>query len=222
MAARIQIDGQDDHACAGLLGSLEHHPCRRPLAGRVELEPDGLAAGRDDILDGGRRHVRQDLQVLPRAGGPGRGEFGLRMKRGLAADRRQHDRRREFFVEQLCLEADAARVDHAHRPQVDVAERAPVGDQRLVAVRAGREVAVVRRRQLVLCHGVEVEDVQGVVGRVDQEVGKLDQVERLLGQYAPGGRAGDQRAGGEKLQKTSSCYGFQSALLSTRRCAVEP
>ncbi len=134
------------------------------------------------------------------------------MKGALAAHRCQHDRRFERLVEQGCLEANVTRVDHAHRPQVDILEGAPIRRQGFVAIGSRREVTIVSPRQPVLRGGMEVEDIQRFFRRVDQVIGQLQGIEGLLGQQSPERRAPEKWACRQKREEPTSRQCFHCIL----------
>ena len=96
------VDRDDDGSGAGLLGAPGQRLGDLPFVGRVELEPDRPAARLDRLLDRGRRHGREHLQVVAalraaRATASSPSSWKARLRAG----RRHHDRAAVGRAEQL-------------------------------------------------------------------------------------------------------------------------
>ena len=101
------------------------------------------------------------------------GDFRVRVKRFLAADRCENDRRVEGRVQQGRGEIYLRRVDHPHCTQVDALKGSPIRAQGFVTVGTGSKVSVVRSRKHMLRNVMKVEDVQCRVRRLYQELGQM-------------------------------------------------
>lgn len=95
------------------------------------------------------------------------GYFGVGVECTLAADRGEENRTGVFQAEQMHACVDLARIDQAAGLDAHFGVVLAVGAQGGVAIDAGRQVAVVRRRQRLAGGGFEIEYVQRILGRVD-------------------------------------------------------
>ena len=92
------------------------------------------------------------------------------MKRTLAADGVDDDRRIPGRAEEIHGHVDVADAHHAAHPQAVIRKSRGIGLQRRVAVDAGREIAEMRRRQFRAREPLEIEHVERLVGRGDEFV----------------------------------------------------
>ena len=167
---------------AGLLGAPRQALGHFPFVRRIELEPHRPAARLDRLLDRGRGHRREHLQVIALAGGARDRELAVLVE-GLVGRRgRQHDRAGIALAEQFHAQVQGLDVDHAPRPELELQEALAVGAQRDLAVDAGRHVAEMRRRHVLVHDRLEVEDVDGLARRGDQLVERACAPHRGIGQ----------------------------------------
>ena len=171
VAAAGTIHRNRDGKGARLLRALDHRLRHLPFVGGVELVPDRRAARGDDILDADAGCGREDLQMIAGLGGASGGSLAVVMERALAADRRQHDRRIVFRAEDVDAHIDLAHVDEPPRPELEFQEPLAVGAQGHFVVDAGGHVAEMRRRDVLAADRLEIEDVDRLLGRVDEIFG---------------------------------------------------
>src|SRR5689334_6914895 len=88
------------------------------------------------------------------------GDLALGMKGLLAPERIDDDRRFPLRVQQLNRLVDLRDVHEAPRTQIPSRESVAIRADRSVVVRAGVEIAPVRYRNLLVRHGLEVEDAE--------------------------------------------------------------
>jgi hypothetical protein len=103
-------------------------------------------------------------------GGARDGKLSVRMKGAVAARRRDHDRAVVGRAQNIRAHVDLADVDQPARAQGEFAEALPIGAQRDFVVGAGRHVAEMRRRHVLLHHRLEIEDVDRLARVLDQFV----------------------------------------------------
>ena len=145
--------------------------------------------------------------MVPALRGLGDGELAVGMKGPVAAGRRDHDRAVVADAEDLDAHVDLADVDQPPRPQLELPEALAVGAQRHLVVDAGRHVAEMRRRDVLLHHRLEVEHVERLPGVGDQLVEIARRPVHRIGQpqlLPPGRCARQQRACRQELQQAAA------------------
>ena len=85
------------------------------------------------------------------------------VKEFVAANRAHEDRRIILGAEKLYAGIDFGHVIEPAREQLEFQEPLAVGAQRDLVVDAGRHVAEMRRRHVLMCHWLEVENVDRVL-----------------------------------------------------------
>ena len=138
--------------------------------------------------------------------------LAVRMIGFMAAGRIDDDRRLIFLSENFRAHVDLADVDEAARPELEFQKALAVGPQRHVVVDAGRHVAEMGRRHVLVHHRLEIEDIERlfraryqmivVARRPDKRIGRPFRI-RLRGQRREAG-PGEQRACGEKLDEAAA------------------
>ena len=128
------------------------------------------------------------------------GDFGVRVKCPMGADRGQDDGTRPRTAKQLDRHVDLTDIHEPPHAQLKAREPFPVRPERAVVVRSGRDVAEVGDRQPFACDRLEVEDVQRLAGGVDDRVEALA---RLPGRGGDG-RGIQQRASSQKLEQPAA------------------
>ena len=146
--------------------------------------------------------------MIALAGGARHGQLAVLVE-GLVGRRgRQHDRARIGLAEQLHAQVQRLDVDHAPRPELELQEAFAVGAQGHLVVDAGRHVAEMRRRHVLVHHRLEVEDVDGLARRGDQLVERARAPYRRIGQALllrqRLGSVGHERTRSKELQETTT------------------
>ena len=147
--------------------------------------------------------------MVAQPGGLGDGDLRVRVKGPVAAGRRDDDRTVEFRTKNLDAHIDLADIDEPPRPQLEFLETVTIGAQRHFVVDAGRHVAEMRGRNVLLHHRLEVEDIESLVqfGNHFARVARRP-VDRI-GPTQPFRESAmrEQRTGGEILQQIAAIGG---------------
>jgi hypothetical protein len=104
------------------------------------------------------------------ARGLGNSNLAFRVKEFVAASRAHENRRIIFGVEKLHAGVDLGHIIEAARTELEFQEPLTVCAQRDFVVDAGRHVAEMRRRHVLVCHRLEVEHVNRVLRAFNQFV----------------------------------------------------
>jgi hypothetical protein len=132
-------------------------------------------------------------------------DLALVVEGSLAADRREHDRACIFHSEDLGRHVDLADVDQPARTELEFQEAFAVGAQRDLVVDARGHVAEMRGRNVLAADRFEIEDVDRLLGRLDELVGAHGRPHQRIGKLAAGRKPfagkGVKPSGGE--QRTS-------------------
>ena len=148
--------------------------------------------------------------------GAGGRDLAVGVKRLLAADRRDDDRGGVSHAEDVDAHVDLADVDEPPRPELEFEEALAVGAQGHFVVDAGGHVAEMRRRHVLPAHRLEIEDVDGLLRRLDEVVRLPRPPHQRIGhhrlgqqRFGQGGRAArsQQRTRGEILQEAAAVRG---------------
>ena len=180
--------------------ALTDLPDRTPVGVAVELEPDGAAAGRHDVLDGLAGRVRERHDVAAGVDGAGHLDLAARMEGAERAAGAEEDRGVGVVAEERHRHVDAADVDQAPDAELVLREPLAVGAVGPLVLGAAEEgdVPVV---QLLLGDGLEIEDRQRVLRRRDELRRGAALAERLLAE-----RVEDRRR--------SPCFGPAGTIAS--------
>src|SRR5262245_29669834 len=148
---------------------------------------------------------------------PGGGDLALVMKGSLAADRREHDRACILLPEDLGRHVDLADVDQPARPELEFQEAFAISAQRDLVVDAGGHVAEMRGRNVIAADRLEIEDVDRLLGRLDEVVGAHGRPHQRIGKLGPGRKpfagegfkpsGGKQRTSGQELKELAPAGG---------------
>ena len=163
-----QIHRQHHRRAARPLRTADQFPRYVPASGRIELVPERRAAGTRNVADWCRTHAGQHLQTTGAACRPCGRQLAIGMKAALRTDRTEHDRAGMRFTEQRHRRVNAGDVNQPPRTQIVAIERGAVRQQGLLAERAGRDIAIVRRRQHFARRFAEIEHVDGQSGVGDR------------------------------------------------------
>ncbi len=129
-----------------------------------------------------------------------------------------------FCSENLRAHIDLADVDKAARTELKLLKALAVGPQRHIVVDAGRHVAEMRGRHVLVHHRLEIEHVECflrtrnqvlVVTRCPHE--RVGRPLRVLLRQRREARAGKQRTCGEELDETAAARGFFGGQLHDGR-----
>ncbi len=150
-------------------------------------------------------------------------KFAVLVKGAVRPGRRHDDRTGIGLAEQFHAHVDLADIDQAPRPQLKFLEALAVGAQGDLVVDARSHVAEMRRRQVLVRHELEIEDIDGVARRSDQLLEQprppqrgIGQALQFLGQCLA---AGEQRARGKELQEAATIGPRAIGPLAIGQCA---
>src|SRR6185503_4272631 len=129
----------------------------------------------------------------------------LLVERAIGAGRRHDDRAAIRLAEQFHSRVELADIDQPPLPQLEFLEALAVGAQGGVVVDARRHVAEMRRRQVLVGHQLEVEDVERFARAADQLIERARTPDHRVGQaldlLGEGRRAAEQRTARQELQQ---------------------
>src|SRR5215831_17519778 len=117
---------------------------------------------------------------------PSGGDLALVVKGSLAADRREHDGACIFQPEDLGRHVDLADVDQPARTKLEFQEALAIGAQRDLVVDAGGHVAEMRGWNVLAADQFEIEDVDRVLGRLDEIVRAHGRPHQRIGKLGAG------------------------------------
>ena len=124
-----------------------------------------------------------------------------------------------YFTPRISTDhVDLADVDQPTRTQLKFQEALTIGAQRYFVIDTGGHVAEMRRRNVGAADRLEIEDVDRLLGRLDQFGGAHRRPHQRIGQLGPGYRAfagegfepagGEQRTSGQELQELATVGGL--------------
>jgi len=138
------------------------------------------------VLDPKAGGGRQNLQMVAGLGGAGGGDLAFVVEGSLPADRREHDRACIFHPENLGRRVDLADVDQPARTELEFQEALAVGAQRDLVVDTRGHVAKMRGRNVLAADRLEIEDVDRLLGRLDELVGAHGRPHQRIGKLGAG------------------------------------
>src|SRR6202158_6101374 len=215
---RSHIQRHHDRGCARGLCPLDQTFGNLPALRGVELKPYRRAARGDGILDRGRRDGGQNLQMVAGFRGLGDGDLRIGMKGAVAAGRRNNDRAVVFRADDLGADVAFAGVDEPARAQLEFLENLAVGTQGYFVIDACGHVTEMRRRNVLLHHRLEVENVKRLRGIGNQfvEVARGPVCRIRWMQCFRHGAACEQRARSQELQQPAAANDVN--MMRRHRC----
>ena len=215
---------QGEHGGAGRLGALDHGQRRAPVGVAVELEPDGPAAGRHDVLDGLAGRVRERHDVAAGVDRAGHLDLAARMEGAERAAGAEEDRGVGAVAEERHRHVDAADVDQAPDTELVLREPLPVRAVRPLVLGAAEEghVPVVQLRLGAASKSKTVsassgDAISSAAGPPSRN-GSWPSAWRIVGESATYGRAG-LAASIRRNWRRSVCGGIGSAMVTLLRGA---
>src|SRR5262249_15001277 len=144
------------------------------------------------------------------------GEFTVLVEGLLSADRRDDDRGVISHAQNIGRHVDLADVDEPTRPQLEFQEPLAIGAKRHLVIDPGGHVAEMRGRNVLPADRLEIEHVDGLLGRFDALVGTHGRPRQWVGKFAPrreflaskGSAGGEQRTCGQEFKKLAPAGGM--------------